>query len=230
MRLLLLLSAQTSPRLEDDRLVPLLGILGLFGLVLIVLMLLRLIRSKDRKKLEEERQKMVEEGIRLGHLTKEGYAACVICGARATENASLTGLSWMDRLPLLNRLFALPPRYVIVDAEGRGFEYCKIHKDVAVAQLEEFHGLLRAERAHFNAKQAEKVAKMDGGGLQLKVRQHYNDVVEHLRGTIDKSYEQVRPMLPPATQSDLAVVSIYTSTPKEDDPLELSGFEEDSDT
>lgn len=218
----LLLLAQTSQRTADDRLASLLGTLAAIGLIIIIFTVLKLARRKGKKEAEEERARMIEEGIKLGHLTKDGYAACVICGTRATENAPITGLSWMDTLPLLNRLFALPPRYVIIDAEGRGFEYCKIHKDVAVAKLEEFHGLLRAERAHFNAKQAEKVAKTDGGGLQLSVRQHYNEVVEHLKSTLEKDYEQVRHLLPAASQSEHTAVSILSSTPVEDDPLDFS--------
>jgi hypothetical protein len=202
---------------------PLLGILGLIGVFVLILTIIRFARGrKHREEAEEERARMIEEGIKLGHLTKEGHAACVICGHRATENAPQTGQSWLDGISFLSRLFGLPPRYIIVDAEGRGYEYCKIHKDVAVAQLEQFHGLLRAERAAFNAEQAGKVAKMDGGGVQLKVRQHYNEVVDHLKMTLDKDYEQVRHLLPVASQSDHTAVSTLSSTPKEDDPLDFS--------
>ncbi len=218
---LLLLAAQESPKTADDRLTPLLGILGLVGLILLVTTLVKFARgSKKRETEETERKRMIEEGIKLGHLTKEGHAACVICGARATENSPITGLSWLDQISFLSRLFALPPRYVIIDTEGRGFEYCKIHKDVAVSVLEEFHGLLRAERAHFNAEQAKKVAKMDGGGVHLKVRNHHTEVVEHLTATIDDT-DKVRHLLPAASQSDhAAAVSTLSSTPAEEDPLD----------
>lgn len=217
----LLFLAQATIRTTDNRMVPLLGISVAIGLILIVLTLLKLVRRKSRREDEEERQKMVEEGIKLGHLTKDGFAACVICGTRATENAPQTGHSWLDGISFLSRLFGLPPRYIIIDAEGRGFEYCKVHKDVAVAQLEQFHGLLRAERAAFNAEQAGKVAKMDGGGVQLKVRQHYNEVIDQFKMT-DKDYEQMKHLLPVASQSDHTAVSTLSSMPKEDDPLDFS--------
>lgn len=217
-----LLLAQANQRTADDRMVPLLGVAAAIGVILILLTILKFARRRGHQKEEVERQQMVEEGIKLGHLTKEGFAACVICGARAIENAPQTGQSWLDGISFLSRLFGLPPRYIIIDAEGRGFEYCKIHKDVAVAQLEQFHGLLRAERAAFNADQAGKVAKMDGGGIQVSVRQHYNDVVKHLKETLSKDYDQVRHLLPVASQSDHTAVSTMISTPKEDDPLDFS--------
>jgi len=198
---------------------PLLGILGLIGVLIFLVTIVRFARGRAARDDEEvERQRLIDEGIKLGHLTKEGHAACVICGTRATENAPLTGLSWLDGISFLSRLFALPPRYIIIDSEGRGFEYCKIHKDVAVAQLEQFHGLLRAERATFNAEQAKKVAHMDGGGIHLKVRQHHNEVVAHLTSTFDDT-NKVRHLLPAASQSDHTAVSTLSSVPKEDDPL-----------
>ena len=218
----LLLALASQPRTVDDRMTSLLGVLGLVGLLILIFTIVRFARGKKgRTKEEEKRAMMVEEGIKLGHLTKEGLAACVICGDRAVENAPITGLGWLDGISILSRLFALPPRYIIVDAAGRGFEYCKIHKDVAVAQLEEFHGLLRAERAHFNAGQAKKVAEMDGGGVQVKVRTHYNEVIRHLKETIDGDHVSMRHLLPQASQSDHTAVSTLSSTPVEDDPLDF---------
>lgn len=200
---------------------PLYGVLGLFVLFFVLLGVLRIFRGKRRSKEDEERQRMIDEGIKLGHLTKEGLPACIICGGTASESAPVTGLSWMDRVPLLNRLFALPPRYVIVNANERGFEYCKIHKDVAQAKLEEFHGLLRAERAHFNAKQAEKVARMDGGGLFRQVQEYHRGVVEYLNETREDT-DRVRHLLPAASQSDRAVVStLSTSLHEPNDPLDF---------
>jgi hypothetical protein len=222
MQLHLLLALASQPqRLDDDRSLPMLAAMALIGLFLIIFFVLKLLRRKGQKKEEDARDKMVEEGIKLGHLTKDGHAACVICGHRASENAPVTGLSVLDSISFLSRLFALPPRYIIVDAEGRGFEYCKIHKDVAVAQLEEFQGLLRAERAHFNAEQAKKVARMDGGGVQVNVRKHYNEVIAHLQEVAEGDYDNVRHLLPAASQSDHTAVSTLSSTPAEEDPLDF---------
>jgi hypothetical protein len=178
------------------------------------------LRRKDKKKEEERKQQMIEEGIKLGHLTKDGYPTCIVCGAQAGECSPVTGLSWMDKVPLLNRLFALPPRYVIVDAFGRGYEFCKIHKDVATAKLEEFHGLLRAERGRFNALQAEQVARMDGGGLVLEVQKYHKSVVSYLQETISDT-NKVRHLLPAASQSDHTAVSTLSSK-LDDDPLNFS--------
>jgi hypothetical protein len=200
---------------------PLLGILALVGVAILLGTILKFFRRKGKTKEEEERAKLIEEGIACGHLTKDGLAACVICGGTATENAPMTGLSWLDNLSPLSRLFALPPRYVVMDAEGRGYEYCKIHKDVAGAKLEQFHGLLRAERGQFNAMQAEKVAKMDGGGLQVGVQRYHNEVVEHLTATLEDT-DRVRHLLPVSAQSDHTAVSTLSSTPKPEDPLDFS--------
>lgn len=218
---LLLLLAQANLKTDEDRLTTLLGIIGLVGVLLLLFTIIRFARGrKSRVVIENERKKMIEEGIKLGHLTKDGIAACIICGGAATENAPMTGLSWLDNLSFLSRLFALPPRYVVIDSDGRGYEYCKIHKDVSAAKLEQFHGMLRAERGQFNASQAEKVAKMDGGGLQLSVQQYHNEVVAHLTATIDDT-DKVRHLLP-ASQSDHTAVSTLVTAPVDKDPLDFS--------
>jgi hypothetical protein len=129
-----------------------------------------------RKKDEEEAsyvQRALEEGVRTGELTEDGLRACVVCGAAATSFFPISASSWMDRLPLLNRLFSLPPRYVIVDDLARGTCLCRAHKEYSVKKLEEFHAMLRAERAQFNAAQADKVSQMDTGGLQQCLNEHH---------------------------------------------------------
>jgi hypothetical protein len=162
-------------------LTPILSIMFAVGLSIIFIVVWRI---RNRRSDEEEKVRqasLVEEGIRSGALTADGARACIVCGAQATEYSPMSAASWMDQLPLLNRLFSLPPRYVIVDDLAGDFRVCRLHKSVAVKKLEEFHALLRAERARFNAAQAEKVAQMDGGGLFQIVEDQHRTAVRSLR-------------------------------------------------
>ena len=88
------------------------SILGLSiatGLCLIVIAVWRLrVRHIDAAEQERERE-ATAKAMQDGTLNKDGLRACVVCGAPATEYMPMSGVSWMDKLPLLNRLFSLPP-------------------------------------------------------------------------------------------------------------------------
>jgi hypothetical protein len=161
-------------------LTPLLGIMVALGASLIFFVVWRVRYHKVEAEQREREKRAIEDGIRQGVLTKDGRPACMICSAAASEYAPVTGKSWMDKLPMLNRLFSLPPRYTIEDDIQGDICLCRSHKHVAVKKLEEFHALLRAERARFNAAQEDKVAQMDGGGLHRIVKQQYQESVRAL--------------------------------------------------
>lgn len=196
----------------DDRLVPILGVVALFALVIGAFVLTRIMsgrRSAADAEAKRERDKHVQEGIDQGVLardpvTGEVYSRCAVCGEKAVSFAPISGVSWMDNLPLLNRLHSLAPRYVIVDNEDAGLQLCKIHKQVATKKLEEFHALLRAERAKFNSAQEDKVAQMDGGALTRALQEHHRDSLASFAPP-----EPVR-QLPPA--KDSSPMTIVTSS------------------
>jgi len=196
----------------DDRLVPILGVVALFVLVIGAFVFSKVMqgrRAETAAAAKRERDKHVQEGIEQGVLAKdpvtgEIYPRCAVCGEKAVSFAPISGVSWMDNLPLLNRLHSLAPRYVIVDNEDAGLQLCKIHKQVATKKLEEFHALLRAERAKFNSAQEDKVAQMDGGALTRALQDHHRDSVASFAPPV--SVKQ----LPPA--KDSSPMTIVTSS------------------
>lgn len=210
----------------EDSYVRVFGIIGFFvvGALILAFSVIRSRRSRKEQKLEEEqREKKVQEGIDQGVLAKnpltdEVYCRCIVCGGKAVESTPTSGVSWMDKLPLLNRLFSLPPRYTIVNELGEGFTYCKIHKEVAVKKLEQFHAALRAERSQFNAQQADKVAQMDGGGLHQIVLEQHKAGMELLEQRKEKLGEV--PMLPTAAPSTKRVLSTMSTSSDDDDEVD----------
>jgi len=158
---------------DTSSMTPILGILALVGLCVFGVALWRLRYRGAEAEEQAQRQAIIEQGVATGELTSDGHRTCVICGERATEYFPASIASWMDQIPLLNRLFSLPPRYVIADDVPRDLCLCRSHKAVAVKKLEEFHAILRAERARFNSAQQDKVSQMDTGGLeQCVLEQH----------------------------------------------------------
>jgi hypothetical protein len=164
-------------------------------------------RTRGKREAEQaseraELEKLVKAGLR----TADGHNACMVCGVTATEYMPISGSSWMDKLPLLNRLFSLPPRYVIEDNLGGDLCLCKIHKAVAVRRLEEFHAGLRAERAQFNAGHEERVAAMDGGELMRSVMQQHSYQLKVLRRDTSTPLPQLEgPRID--SEQDIAVIS-----------------------
>lgn len=184
---------------DTSSMTPIMGILVFSGLCILVLAIWRY-RSQKHEAVEQERaQAAVEAGIASGALTADGmHRACKICGGIATDYFPVSAASWMDNLPLLNRLFSLPPRYVIIDDMSRDLCLCRSHKQVAVKKLEEFHALLRAERARFNSGQADKVSQMDTGGLEQVVREQYRAAARALEQVAQTPVPQLQqPYEPP---------------------------------
>ncbi len=207
----------------EDRIVSLYGILGLVlvGVLVLALTLIRSRRSKRKEESEQmEKDRKIQEGVEQGVLardilTDEVYCRCVVCGGKAVAFTPMSGVSWMDKLPLLNRLFSLPPRYTIIDESGPGPSWCKIHKEVAVKKLEQFHAALRAERSQFNAQQAVKVAQMDGGGLLQIIIEQHKVGMELLEERKEKMGEV--PLLPTAAPSTKRVLSTMSSSLSEEE-------------
>jgi len=160
---------------------PILAIVFFLGLAIIALAVWRWRMGKVDQEETARLAELRDAAIRRGSLTSDGRPACLVCGAAATSYVPMSAASWMDRLPLLNRLFSLPPRYVIVDDVAGDLQLCAIHKAVAVKKLEEFHALLRAERARFNSAQADKVAQMDGGGCIRMVLEQHQEALRRVR-------------------------------------------------
>lgn len=199
----------------DDRLLGLMFALGLCALALAGWWAHRRWTEPQRRLREAQAVSELDRLIEAGLRTPDGEPACVVCRMTASEFFPISGVSWMDRLPLLNRLFSLPPRYVIVDNVGGEACLCKIHKAVAVRRLEEFHAELRAERAKFNAMHEQRVAAMDGGELLRAVLEQHAVQLQILRR--DRPPKQLRGSGPPELEADIAVVSAGQSIPPEED-------------
>lgn len=166
----------------DERLLSVLVTLGCFILAIAGWVLWQ---RKNRGKHQVElaaQEAQLSELIRAGVRTPSGDPACIVCGINATEYMPISGVSWMDKLPLLNRLYSLAPRYIIEDNTSGDLCLCRLHKAVAVRRLEKFHATLRAERAEFNAQHEEKVAAMDGGELVRVVMSQHHFHLQALRG------------------------------------------------
>lgn len=167
----------------DDRLLSVMLTLGCFILSIAgIVVWQRRHRAKDLTN-QEALDVQLNELVRAGVRTPSGAFACIVCGVTATEYMPISGVSWMDKLPLLNRLYSLAPRYIIEDNVHGDMCLCRLHKQVAVRRLEKFHAMLRAERAEFNAQHEEKVASMDGGELVRVVMSHHHNHLKLLRGS-----------------------------------------------
>jgi hypothetical protein len=165
----------------DDRILAVVFLLGVFVLSIAAIAIYQR-KTKHRRDAEEaELRAQEEEMVRQGVRTPGGDLACMVCGVRATDYMPVSGASWMDKLPLLNRLFSLPPRYVIEDNTRGDLCLCRIHHSVATKKLEEFHAILRAERARFNAGQEERVAAIDSGELMKVVMEQHAGQIKVLR-------------------------------------------------
>jgi hypothetical protein len=176
--------------MQDD-LTPILSAVLFLGLLIISFAVWRWRSMRLSAEERTSQQAMIDRGIRDGVLTPGGNRACIVCGSAATAYMPVSAASWMDNLPLLNRLFSLPPRYVIEDDTTEDVCLCRSHKEYSVKKLEEFHAMLRAERASFNARQADKVAQMDGGALILLVREQHRDAVRAMKSDIKTPLPQL---------------------------------------
>ncbi len=165
----------------DDKILAVVALLGAF-IASIAAIAIYQRRTRHKRELEESETRELEaEMVRQGVRTRNGDLACMVCGVRATDFMPVSGASWMDKLPLLNRLFSLPPRYVIEDNTHGDPCLCRIHHSVATKKLEEFHAILRAERARFNAGQEERVAAIDSGELMKVVMEQHAGQIKVLR-------------------------------------------------
>jgi hypothetical protein len=219
----------------DGRFVSLIG-LAAFAAIVLVMMAISIYRNKKaRIEAEAEQEQLIKEGIERGDiarnpLTGEIHTRCIICGGKATYYAPQSGISWMDQLPLLNRLYCLSPRYILEDNEDGHLQYCRSHYSMAIKRLEQFHSELRAQSAQFNADQADKVAHMDAGGLVQIIREQHQKMAERLleRQEALNKVAQLPAATPPAPDSTDAssrqVLSIVSSA----DDDERSGEEEES--
>lgn len=151
----------------------------------------------------------ISRGSSRKHITREDIehmAVCVICGRQAEEYAPISGVSWMDKLPLLNRLHSLSPRYTIEDNREGDLCLCKLHKKGAVRMLEQFHAGLRFDRAQFNAEQEGQVIRMDGGSLFQKMTEQHKQHIKVTREILDTP----RPML---QQQNSEVIATIMASP-----------------
>lgn len=208
--------------MQND-LTPILAVVAFFVLMLVGLAVWRWRSGRFEAEERERQQVLIDKGIRDGLLTPDGHRACVICGVAATAYMPISADSWMDKLPLLNRLFSLPPRYVIVDDTTEDVCLCRLHKQFATKKLEEFHAMLRAERASFNARQADKVAQMDGGALMRLVREQHKDAVRSIQSSDAKT---PIPQLAEVNRDQSVVTLVSTSGPpsaRDEEDEALSG-------
>jgi len=189
----------------EDRVIPLLGFFGAIVLLLLVGLLARVTRKRrasEEKVKEDEEEKRLALGVGTGELRRDEltgtvFVPCTVCGKPASERAPRSGISWMDKLPLLNRLHSLAPRYILEETLEGPYEFCPIHKNVAVKKIEEFHASLRSERAQFNSMQEDKVAQMDGGALKRGLQEQHRAMLPSISEA--KRLPTAPPSMPSAT-------------------------------
>lgn len=198
----------------------------LFVLSFVVLFILWRVRETRRQDKEQERNaKLIEQGIKDGKLTKDGQPACVVCGAAAAHLLLKTGRTWMETawgLRTLNRLYAMPWRYRIEDDWEGGPMLCTAHRRVAEQKLEQIHAKWRAEHSEFNAKQQQKIAALEQGGLVQIIIEDTEAIQQSigLRGAMRRTLDSQVRMLKNTEevhvlQSESTDVSIRDQEPNE---------------
>jgi hypothetical protein len=210
--------------MHDNDLTPILAIVAFIGVLIIGFVIWRWRTLKHEQQERERQQEAIEQGYRDGLLTRDGQRACMVCGMPATAYMPVSNASWMDRLPLLNRLFSLPPRYVIEDDTSEDVCLCRLHKQFAVKKLEEFHAMLRAELSSFNASQADKVAQMDGGALVRLVQQQHKESTRRI--TVETKTPM--PQLVQGNRDEPVVTLVSTSSAAPEPPDAPDGQEQAS--
>jgi hypothetical protein len=189
---------------------------GALGLAVVLIMAFTRYRSWQQAKTDaEERKALIQKGVQQGVLNEYGEPLCRICGQVATKRPVKTGRSWFDQLPFfrgLNRLYAMPMRYSVVEEREAHPQLCSAHRSAAEQRLEHFHATLRSEHSRFNADQEQKVEMMNQGGLlQLlredseRIRQHIGLGITRPRKVLDSASQLGRPDLHvlPAQSTDV---------------------------
>lgn len=155
--------------MHEEHWVKVVVLLVFFVLVTFGVAVLHRISRKERQQRFEDHKKEIAKGVELGVMNEHGESLCVVCGAIAKHPTLVIGRAWFDRIPILsslNRLYAMPWRYSVVDDWTRGLRLCDRHHDTGRERLEEVLATMRAEHARFNSTQQEKVQVLAQGGLE----------------------------------------------------------------
>lgn len=134
---------------------------------------------REDARLEQERAEKIRQSFEAGETDEHGNPKCVVCGARATCYTVRTGQHWSADIwfvRTLNRLWALPWRYTIVDDEELGPRLCSAHRRSAEAKLDHVHNGWRSRHASLNAAIHEESSVLDQGGLEASLIEEHNRI------------------------------------------------------
>lgn len=158
--------------------------------VLVVLGLYVLAKSNN-KKIQQQTEEEAEAIKRLqesGLYTPQGEPMCIICLKSRQENPAtkympVSGKHWFDESFLfswINRMWALPHKYVVDHKHELGPQLCEHHWNMAVDRLEEVFDGARSQHLQLKHDVSKSLKKLDEGGLQ----KYLEDTVEQMRQDI----------------------------------------------
>lgn len=157
---------------------------------LVVLLFFVANRSSKRRQQQEEMEhtqelQRLQEIGRVGH---SGEPLCIICQRSRQEVEAVrymptSGIHWFDDTFIfswLNRLWALPPKYVVSHKYEMGPLLCEHHWRMAVDRLNEVHDMARSRYVQLKHEQSKTLKSLDEGGL-LK---YLEDTVDQMRAEL----------------------------------------------
>jgi len=165
-----------------DMVFPVAWVIGVLALVVVVYLHQRRARKAEAE--ENERRKIaIEEGIRKKILLPNGKPACIVCGREvATESWPVVKRSWLDRVTVLKDLYALTPRYSVVDGDGEEYQLllCRHDKRMGVQKWNEFLSSKRTQVQAVLSQVETELSYMEGGGMLLYLQAQHERSMEKL--------------------------------------------------
>lgn len=165
-----------------DMVFPVVWVLAVSALVVVVYLHLRKVKRAQEEE-DEHRRLAIEDGIRKKILLPNGKPACIVCGrAEATESWPIVKHSWLDKVTVLKDLYALTPRYSVVDGEGESYELllCRHDKRMGVQKWNEFLSSKRTQVQAVLSQVETELSHMEGGGMLLYLQAQHERSMEKL--------------------------------------------------
>jgi len=144
--------------------------LGLF--VIVGGAFLRLLERRRQAVHKAEEDRMLEVEIASGRRLPDGRLACRVCHhAPASEPLPAVKVSRMDRHPL-RELHALGPMYEVAENGSGEREACGPCRRMVLKRLASVLAEKRAERAVYNANEAQAISRAELGALRWAQEQY----------------------------------------------------------
>jgi hypothetical protein len=171
-------------------------------------------RTKGIAENAAEKQKKIKDGLASGTTDEHGNPICIVCHTQlATCPGVITGRTWGDGwLDWLKRLYAVPPRFKVVDAPSDRRIYCQLCYQTAQIIMEQLLARLRSKLTQFNSGQLQEITAYEQGGLESAVRKWREETEQRIAlfSTIQRTAE------PPRLLESVPASVTYTSESKDD--------------